>query len=115
MEACGHQARGVRDVGHEGGPRLVGDLAERLEVDGAGEGRATRDDELRAVLLGQVSHLVEIDPLRVPGDAVRHDGVEPPREVHGASRREMAAVGEIGPKDHISRLEQGEVHRHVRL
>ena len=109
------QTGGVRDVGHEGRAHLVGDLAERLELDGAREGRAAGDDELRPVLPREVAHLVHVDALGVLADPVGHDRVELAREVHRAPRRQVAAVGEVRAQHRVARLEQGEVDRHVRL
>ena len=44
---------------------LVGDLAERGEVDQPRDRRAAADDHLRPVLAGQVAHLVVVDELGV--------------------------------------------------
>jgi hypothetical protein len=70
METRRHEPRGMGDVGHERGVHLIGDLAKGLEVDGARKRRAARDHQLGSVLLREVSHLVEIDALRILSDAV---------------------------------------------
>ena len=107
MGAAGDEAGEVRHVDHEVGTDLVGDLAEDAEVDDAGIGGAAGDDELRAMLLGELAHLVDVDPMVVAAHAVGH-WLEPfARHVHRRAMREMAAGGEVEPKEGVAGLQQG--------
>ena len=54
---------GMGDVEHELGAHRVGDLPEGLGVDEAGIGGGAGHDELGALALGDVGHLVEVDGL----------------------------------------------------
>ena len=47
--------------------------------------------------------------------AVRHDGVQLAREIQRMTVREMPAVRQIHAQHGVARLQQREVHRHVRL
>jgi hypothetical protein len=80
-----------------------------------GKGRAARDDELRAMLAREIADLVEVDPLGVLPDPVRHDRVELAREAHRTARGEVPAVGQVRRQHRVAGLEQREVDGHVRL
>ena len=86
---------------------IVGNLA-RI---GAGTGH----DQLRLVLAGQASHLIEVDAVRVARHAVVDEIVEPARDVQLHAVRQVAAVGQIEPQHRVARLEHGQVDRHVGL
>ena len=103
------------DVGHEGGPDLVGDLAKRFEVDGPRKRRAAGDDQPGPMLARQIARLVQVDQLGVAANTIGHDGVEAAREVHGAARGQVSAVGQARREHGVAGLQQGEVHRHVGL
>src|SRR5256886_7240725 len=115
MQPGSDQPRWMGDVRHELRTDVPRDVGERLEVDRAGEGRAARDDELRAMLLREVAHLVEIDQLGIAPYPVGGDGVELARIVDRATRGQVAAVGQIGPEHGVAWLEDREVNGHVRL
>ena len=53
----------MRDVDHEEGADLVGDLAEAGEIPEPRIGRAAGDDHLRLVLAGERRDLVHVDDL----------------------------------------------------
>ena len=109
----GDEADEVGGVDHEDRADLVGDLAERGEVDQARDRRAAADDHLRAVLAGEAAHLVVVDVLGVLADAVVH-GVEPL-----AGERDLRAVGQVAAvreahrEDGVARLQEGPVHGDV--
>ena len=67
------------------------------------------------MLVREAVELVVVDPLIVFTDAVRHDGVELSGEVERMPVSEVAAVRQVHAKDGVARLEEREVHRHVRL
>ena len=120
VHPAGDEAGDVGHVEHQQRPHLVGDLAERLGLDEPRVRRRARDDEPRALGLGAVAHLVEVDPLaRVgPVEVPRRDpvGDEPP-DLGGDRRRravrEVPAVvephGEHGVAGLEERLVDGEV------
>ena len=63
----------VRDVGHEDGADLVGDLGERAKSIVRGiRGAAAQSMSFGALLARELAHLVEVDAARCPRDAVRH-------------------------------------------
>ena len=68
--AAGDQAGEMRHVDHQVGADLVGDLAEAGEVDLARDGRAAGDDELRAVLGGELGDRVVVEALVLLAHAV---------------------------------------------
>ena len=105
----------VRHVAHQQRADLVGDPPELQRFDGPRVGRPAADDQPRPVLLRQREHLVVVDDVRLAGDAVVDDGVEPAGEVDLQPVREMAAVVEPKREDRVARLQHGEVDGHVRL
>jgi hypothetical protein len=74
-----------------------------------------RHDHLRLVLAGQLGHLVEVDAMRVAGDAVVDEVVELAGDVQLHPMREMAAVGQIEAQHGVAGRQGGEVHRLVGL
>ena len=98
-----------------GAPTRVGRRGDPLEVDDARVGAGADHDHLRVVLVGEAVELVVVDPLVVFADAVRHDRVELSGEVERMPVGEVAAVRQVHTKHGVARLEQREVHRHVRL
>ena len=60
-------------------------------------------------------HVVVVDEVRLPRDAVVDDVVEPPREVHLEAVGQVAAVRQLEREDRVARLQDGEVDGHVRL
>jgi hypothetical protein len=113
VRAARDQPRDVGDVGDQDRARLLGDLGEGGEVDGARDGRTAAEDELGAFLEGQLPHLVQVDPAGVGTDAVA-DGVEPL-----AGGRDRPAVGEVAAHrqrhahDGVAGLGEGEIDREV--
>ena len=61
------------------------------------------------------SDLVLVDEARLARDAVVDDRVQPPGEVHLEPVGQVAPVVETQREDRVARLEQPEVHGHVRL
>ena len=92
---------------------LVGDRAERLEVDDARVGRRTGDDHLRLVLVCQPRHLVVVEQLGVVVEPVADEVEELGREVDGRAVREVAALVERHAHHGVARLEQRDVRGHV--
>src|SRR5215510_5183523 len=95
MKAGRDQPGRMRDVRHERGADFARDLAKRREVDGPRKGRAAGDDELRLMGAGEIMHLVQVDELAVPSNAVGDDGVELARVVDGAAGREVTPVRQV--------------------
>ncbi len=87
----------MRHVRPELGPDLVGDRAERGEVQVAGVGGPARDDDIR--LLGERgrAHLVHLDAVRLLVDAVRGHLVQAAGEVDLHPVGEVTPVGEASP------------------
>src|SRR6476661_1897532 len=110
---AGDEADEVGGVDPEDRPDLVGQPAEELEVDEAWDGRAAREDDLGAVLLGEALHLVVVDVLGLLVDAVV-DGVEPL-----AGEGDLGAVGEVAAhgqrhgEDRVAGLHERAVDRLV--
>ena len=113
VRAAGDQTGDVGGVEHEEGTDLVGDLPERRRVDDPGVGGGPGHDDLGPVLLGQVPHLVEVDPLVRRGDAVGDELVEDAAGVDGRAVGEVAALVEPQPQDRVAGLEHGQVDGHV--
>ena len=115
VQARGDEAGEMGHVAEEQGADLVGDGPEALGLDHPGIRRGAADDELRAVLLREAEHLVEVDEAGLAVDAVGGDRVEVAREVHLVPVRQVAAVVEPQGQDRVAGLEAGEVDGHVRL
>ena len=98
-----------------GAPDALRDLADPREIDDARIRARADHDHLRLVLLGEALQLVVVDALVVLTDAVRNDRVELAREIQRMAVREVAAVRQVHAEHRVARLEQREVHGHVRL
>ncbi|MET3801847.1 hypothetical protein ABID70_001802 [Clavibacter michiganensis] len=107
VDARGDEAREVRHVDPELGADLVGDRAERGEVEVAGVRRPAGDDDLRAVLERLLAHDVHVDEEGVGIHAVGGRVVELPGEVELHAVREVAAVRELEAEDRVARLRDG--------
>src|SRR5918996_13331 len=105
----------VRHVAEEERADLVRDLAKAVGLDRARVGRGAADDQLRAVLLREAPHLVEVDEPGLAVDAVADDVVKLPGEVDLEAVRQVTAVVEAHGEDRVARLEAREVDGHVRL
>ena len=113
MRATGDQPGDVGDVGGQHRTDLLRDGGEAGEVDGAGHGGAAAEDQLRALLQRQVTHLVEVDPTGLLAHAVVH-GVEPlTGRRHAPAVREVATTRQPHPQDGLTGLEHREVDREV--
>ena len=115
MQAGGDQAGDVRHVDEEEGVRLVGDLAQTGEVDGARIGGRAGEDHAGLVLHGEAFDLVVVEAFGLGGDAVGHDVEEVAAEVHRMAVREVSAVVEAHGEHGVAGVQQREIHRHVRL
>src|SRR5579872_5142617 len=118
VHPAGDEAGRVGDVEHELGADLVGDLPEGLGVDDARVGGGAGDDELRALALGDVADLVEVDALTRAvragrGDAVGHETVELPGDRHRRPVGEVAPLVEAHGADRVARLDEGEISGEV--
>ena len=102
MQAGRHEAGEVRHVDPELGADLVGDLAERGEVEVAGVRRPAGDDDLRLVLEGLVADDVHVDLERLGVDAVGDGVVELAREVESHAVSEVPAVRELEAEDRVA-------------
>ncbi len=106
MGAAGDQTRKMRHVHHENGADLVGNLAEMLEVDDAGIGRAAGDDHLGAGLPCEPCDLVHVDAVVVAAHSVRHH-LEPfAGQVDRRAMGQVPAGGEVEPHEGIAGLHQ---------
>jgi hypothetical protein len=115
VDAGRHQAGDVSHVHHHRRADALRDLGDARELDHARVRTRADDDHLWLVLVGQSRQLVVIDAFVVLADPVRHDREQLAGEVQRMSVSEMTAVGEVHPEHGVSRLEEREVHAHVRL
>ena len=106
MRAAGDQAGDVRGVDEQQRADLVGDGAERLEVDDARIRGGARDDQARPLAHGEVADLVVVEHLGRVVDAVRDEVVHAAAEVDRRPVREVAALIEAHAHDLVARLEQ---------
>ena len=115
VHAGGDQPGDVRHVDQEPGPDRVGDRPEPGEVDEAGIGRGTGDDQLRLVLVRQPLDLLEVDETVRFANAILHR-LEP-----FAGHGRLGAVGEVAAcveghaEDGVAGREQGQLDRTVGL
>ena len=92
VHAGGDEAGDVRHVHHEPGAHLVGDLAERREVDDPRVGGGAGDDQRGLQLARHVAYLVHVDAPVLAAHPVVVEVVELPGEVHLEAVRQVAAV-----------------------
>ena len=107
VQAGGDEAGEVRHVGPEQGADLVGDRAERGEVEVARVGGPAGDDDLRLFGDGLLAQLVHVDPEVVFLDLVGGDVVELAGEVQLHAVGEVAAVGQGQAQDLVAGGDHG--------
>src|SRR5262249_60636976 len=106
MCPAGDEPGEMRHVDEEVGADLIGNFAEAAEIDETGIGRSAGDDDLWAVLPGELCHLLDVDTVVIAPYAVRH-GLEPaPRHVHGRAVGQVAAGGKVEPHEGVARRHQ---------
>ncbi len=120
VHTAGDETGRVGDVEHEPRSYGVGDLTERLGLDETGVGGGAGHDELGALALGHVRHLVEVDDLAGMRRVVRGRGHpvgdEPPDLARDAGRGavgQVAALVEPHGQDRVPGLEERLVHGQV--
>ena len=104
----------VRRIAQQHRPDLVGDGAERSEVEVTLVRGPAGDDQLRTVLEGLRAHLIHVDQVRVLTHAVGRD-VEPTAgqvELHPVA--EVPTVRQRHGEDRVARFEHSEEDREVR-
>ena len=102
----GDQPRDVGRVDEQQRVDLVGDRAERLEVDDARVRGGPRDDQARPLAHCEVADLVVVEHLGLVVDAVRHEVVHAAAEVHGRTVGEVPTLVEPHSHHLVARLEQ---------
>ena len=103
----------VRHVDHEQRADFLGNISERLPVDGARIRTVAGDDHLGFVLAGRRAHLLVIDDA-VVGYPIRHGLVQQTREIHRRAMREVATLRKVHAEECVARLEKREKHGGVR-
>ena len=114
MRARGDETGDVRDVRQHERTDFVGDLAHALEVDDARVGARSDGNHLRPMLTSHLRELIVINTLVLLAHAVMDDLEELAGEIGLVAVSQMPAVAEIHRQQFVTRLEHGEVHRHVR-
>ena len=114
MEARRHKPRDVRHIHHQVRAHLVRDLPKPFEVDDPRISACARADELRLVFLRQRLDLVVIDLLGFLVDPVVDHVEEPAGEIDLVTVCQVSAARQAHRENGIARLEDREVHRHVR-
>jgi len=115
VDPPGHEPREMRHVHQEEGTDLVGNGAERREVDDPGISAPAGDDELRLLFLRLVSHLVVVDAAGGGVHAVLHRLPDGAAVVDRRPVGEMAAMGQREAHDRGARRDQGHERREVGL
>ena len=115
MLARGDEARDVGDVHHEVGAHLPGDLAELFKVDDPGIGGSAGDDHLRAVLQGQLAHLVIVDQAGNRVAAISDAVVDLAGEAGLRAVGQVAAAAQVHAHHGVAGMAQRQVHRRIGL
>ena len=110
-----HQPGDVGHVDHQHRADFFGNRGELGEVQRAGVGARTGDDQLRFVLARLRRELVEVDSVIALRHAVAGDLEILAAEVQLHAVREVPAVGEIQTENGVARLQHCEEHGHVGL
>ncbi len=115
MRTTSHQAGEMSHIDQEQGPDLVGDLAHAGEVDDAGVGAASSDDELWLFTLGDGLQDVVVDLLGFLVYAVEDHAVELAGKAELVPVRQMAAMRQVKPQDGVAGIDDRHVGGGVRL
>ena len=76
VQARRDKARVMGHIDHQLGMHFVGDLRKLAVGDFTGIGTRASDDQLGAMFAGQAGDLVEVDAVRLLGDAVAHEAIQ---------------------------------------
>ena len=114
MRAARDKAGDMRHIDHHDASRLVADLADALEVDGARIRARARKEDLRLHLQRLFLQRVVVETLCRAVHRVRDNVIELAREVDRRTVREVSALIERQRKDRVAGFDRGEIHRHVR-
>ena len=93
MNTAGDQTRIVCHVDEQQSAVFVSDLFEFGVVDFARVSTSSGDDHFRFVLFGQSGDLIEVDAVRVFGDAIVDEVIKLAREVQSHAVCQVTAVG----------------------
>ena len=115
VQARGDQAGEVGHVGPQLRANLVGDGAERVEVQVARVRGPAGDDDVRLLRQRLLADLVHVDAHGVGVDAVGADLVELAGEVQLHAVGQVAAVGQVQAQDAVAGVDQRVQHRGVGL
>jgi len=111
MHPGGDQSGDMSHVDHQLGSDFISDRPEGGEIQDAGVGARSGDDQLRPVLQCQSPHLVHVDASGLPRHPVVEEGVRPSREVDGKTMREMPPMGKVHGEDRIPGLQSSGIDR----
>ena len=115
MHTCCHQPGNVRHIGEQEGTHFIRNGTESREIDGAGIGRITADDQLGLVFERQLANRLHIQALRLLIDAVLNN-VEPlATHVHRRTVGEVTSMAEVHAHDRVAWLQEGQEHGEVGL
>ena len=115
MRPARDQPGEMRHVDHQQRIDRVRDLSEPGKVDPARIGRSARDDQLGMIFVRQFGDRVIIDPLVLFAHAIGN-GVQPlARKGRRGAVGQVPAMRQTEAHQRIARLQQRELHRHVRL
>ena len=114
IQPHGHEARIVRDVGHQQRADLVCDGTKTFPVDSERVGRGASDDHLGLRFERGFLRRVVVDLLLVV-QAIRNEVIELARKVDGRAVGQVPAVCKRHAKHRVAGLEVGNVNRLVGL
>jgi len=97
------------------GAPMSSPIARIAEVDDPRIGARPDHDHLRPMLAREPPELLVVDPLVLFSHAVRDDRVELAGEIQRMPVREVPPVRQVHAEHGLARLEERQVHRHVRL
>ena len=113
MDPGGHQAGDMGHIHHQIGTHGVGHFPELGEVNDAGIGAGTGNDELGLAFLCHGEKLIIVDALRLVVETVGDDVKVLAGDVHRAAVAEMAAVSQVHAQNRVAGLDQGEEGRQI--
>ena len=105
IEPRGDKAGEMSHVDHDKSIDLVGDGAQAGEVNGAGIGRSSGDDQFWPVPESQIANVVEIDAFGLLVNAVGRDFVVATRQRRGMAVADVASGGDIHRKNRVAELQ----------
>ena len=97
-------------IGHQQSSHFIRNLSELGKIQQARVGAGTRDNQLGAMFLCKIPHLIVVNAARFFVYAIRCNVVQLPRKVEGVTMGEVSPLIQLHGEHGVSRFEHREVN-----